>query len=39
MTSPDSTQVPLRAEDGEPDPDAINGRTTPGDVDQTGRSR
>jgi hypothetical protein len=26
MTSPDSTQVPLRAEDGEPDMDAIKGR-------------
>ena len=26
MTSPDSTQVPLKAETGEPDYDAINGR-------------
>jgi hypothetical protein len=26
MTSPDSTQVPLRADTGEPDMDAIKGR-------------
>jgi hypothetical protein len=26
MTSPDSTQVPLKAETGEPDYDAIKGR-------------
>ena len=26
MTSPDSTQVPLRADTGEPDEDAIGGR-------------
>jgi len=29
MTSPDSTQVPLKAETGEPDYDAINGRIQP----------
>jgi hypothetical protein len=33
MTSPDSTQVPLRSEDGEPDMDAINGRI-PADSDR-----
>ena len=29
MTSPDSTQVPLKAETGEPDFDAIRGRIPP----------
>jgi hypothetical protein len=29
MTSPDSTQVPLRADTGEPDWDAIKGRIPP----------
>lgn len=29
MTSPDSTQVPLKAETGEPDYDAIKGRVHP----------
>jgi hypothetical protein len=29
MTSPDSTQVPLKAETGEPDMDAIKGRIPP----------
>jgi hypothetical protein len=29
MTSPDSTQVPLKAETGEPDYDAIRGRIPP----------
>jgi hypothetical protein len=29
MTSPDSTQVPLRADTGEPDEDAIKGRIPP----------
>jgi hypothetical protein len=29
MTSPDSTQVPLKAETGEPDYDAIEGRIPP----------
>lgn len=29
MTSPDSTQVPLKAETGEPDLDAIKGRILP----------
>ena len=33
MTSPDSTQVPLRADTGEPDEDAIKGRI-PEDADQ-----
>lgn len=33
MTSPDSTQVPLKAETGEPDMDAINGRI-PSDLDE-----
>jgi hypothetical protein len=28
MTSPDSTQVPLRADTGEPDEDAAGGRST-----------
>ena len=31
MTSPDSTQMPLRAEDGEPDMDAVKGRIPPDD--------
>lgn len=31
MTSPDSTQVPLKAENGEPDYDAIKGRIPPED--------
>jgi hypothetical protein len=34
MTSPDSTQVPLKAETGEPDYDAINGRI-PDDEDRS----
>ncbi|MGH7619858.1 MAG: hypothetical protein ACREPM_21815 [Gemmatimonadaceae bacterium] len=33
MTSPDSTQVPLRADTGEPDWDAIKGRV-PKDADE-----
>ena len=33
MTSPDSTQVPLKAETGEPDWDAIKGRV-PKDSDE-----
>lgn len=33
MTSPDSTQVPLKAETGEPDWDAIKGRI-PDDEDR-----
>jgi len=33
MTSPDSTQVPLKAETGEPDMDAIKGRI-PSDRDK-----
>ncbi len=36
MTSPDSTQVPLKAETGEPDYDAINGRI-PDDEDRPKR--
>ncbi|MDB4874490.1 MAG: hypothetical protein JWM41_936 [Gemmatimonadetes bacterium] len=39
MTSPDSTQVPLRAEDGEPDMDAINGRIPPDDGDDDSASK
>lgn len=38
MTSPDSTQVPLKAETGEPDYDAINGRI-PSDQKDEGQSR
>lgn len=34
MTSPDSTQVPLKAETGEPDYDAIKGRIPPEDRDR-----
>ena len=34
MTSPDSTQVPLKAETGEPDYDAIKGRI-PDDEDRS----
>lgn len=30
MTSPDSTQVPLRSSDGEPDEEALRGRGTAG---------
>jgi hypothetical protein len=36
MTSPDSTQVPLRADTGEPDWDAIKGRI-PKDSDEDER--
>jgi hypothetical protein len=39
MTSPDSTQVPLRAEDGEPDLDAIKGRIPPDNDDNDRASR
>jgi hypothetical protein len=39
MTSPDSTQVPLRAEDGEPDMDAIKGRIPPDDSDDDSSSK
>jgi len=35
MTSPDSTQVPLRSEDAEPDWDAIKGRV-PKDSEEGG---
>jgi hypothetical protein len=40
MTSPDSTQVPLRADTGEPDTDAIKGRVSPdGDLDENKGSK
>jgi hypothetical protein len=38
MTSPDSTQVPLRADTGEPDEDAIKGRVPP-DQDKGGTKK
>jgi hypothetical protein len=38
MTSPDSTQVPLKAETGEPDCDAIRGRIPVEDEEQDDRS-
>lgn len=38
MTSPDSTQVPLKAETGEPDYDAIKGRIPPEDRGEDQRS-
>ena len=34
MTSPDSTQVPLKAETGEPDWDAIKGKIPPENQDE-----
>ena len=37
MTSPDSTQVPLRADTGEPDEDAIGGRRPRADEAGGGR--
>jgi hypothetical protein len=39
MTSPDSTQVPLRAEDGEPDMDAIKGRIPKDDTSDRSSKR
>ena len=38
MTSPDSTQVPLKAETGEPDYDAIRGRIPVEDEEEDDRS-
>lgn len=38
MTSPDSTQVPLKAETGEPDYDAIRGRIPNEEEDEDDRS-
>lgn len=39
MTSPDSTQVPLRADTGEPDEDALGGRDASGGSDRMDQSR
>ena len=39
MTSPDSTQVPLKAETGEPDWDAIKGKIPPEDEEDDRQSR
>lgn len=36
MTSPDSTQMPLRADTGEPDEDAAGGRSRPAQRDTGG---
>jgi hypothetical protein len=39
MTSPDSTQVPLRADTGEPDWDAIKGRVPKDSEEDEGSNR
>lgn len=39
MTSPDSTQVPLRADTGEPDWDAIKGRVKKDSEEEGGSER